>query len=424
MRNGIRRDRTDVRTGTVGGQVGTAGFSMLESHLPAARERIRVLFVMMQMAMGGSERLVFNLVRSMDRSRFAPSIVFFAPEQPLAEFEELQVPLHYVPKQRRVDWATMRHIARIVREERIDVVNAHHFMPFVYSFYAAKVANRARLVYTEHSEADVAAVSGKWQPVGCRLLRWSDGAIGISGRVAESITSHFALDAPFVHAIANGVDCRVFAADPAVRSRLRRELALTDGDVVLGHVANFRHNKNHLFLLRAVRELARTRPDVKLLLVGQGFAGDPENSGPDIARFIEANGLQSVVRTLGYRPDVQDVLKALDVFCLVSHKEGLPLSLVEAMATGIPVVATDIESIRQVVEPGTVGSLVAPDDVHGLVAALHRLIDDESLRQRMGAAGAQVAARRFSLARCVDQTQELFASLVTRKTEFRSPSNL
>src|SRR5512142_1650142 len=111
-------------------------------------------------------------------------------EQPLREFADLDIPLYYVPKQKRFDWATMRRLARIVDEQGIDVVNAHHFMPAVYAFYATRVANKAGLVYTEHSEEDVLSAGGKWRTIGRRLLGSCDGVVGVSGRVSNRLASH------------------------------------------------------------------------------------------------------------------------------------------------------------------------------------------------------------------------------------------
>ena len=121
--------------------------------VPAAAEttigrdaRIRVLFVMIQMAMGGSERLIHNLWRSLDRRVFDPSIAWLTPDPALPEFESLDVPLYCVPKRHRFDWRAIRALGAIIRRHRIDVVNAHHFLPFFYAYYGARVANRAALL--------------------------------------------------------------------------------------------------------------------------------------------------------------------------------------------------------------------------------------------------------------------------------------
>jgi glycosyltransferase involved in cell wall biosynthesis len=376
------------------------------------RAPIRILFVMIEMGMGGSERLVFNLIRHLDRRRFEPSVAWLTEAPPLPEFVNLGVPLHHVPKRGRLDWRAMRQFARIIREQRIDLVNAHHFLSFVYAYYGAKIANRIRLIYTEHSEADVESVRGKWQSIGTRLLRWADGAVGISEAVSRKLGSHFNIPLRALHTIENGVDVDMFSADIERRTQLRSELNLAANAIVIGHVANFRRNKNHLFLVKGFRALANEQKDVTLLLVGQGFEGDPENSFSSVSAFIEANGLSQHVRMLGYQASVEDLLRVFDIFCLVSYKEGLPLSLIEAMASGLPVIGTDIPGIRDTIEPDVNGVLVPPDNVAALSAALSQLIRDAGLRRRMGEASRRIAVAKYSLARCVRETEALFASAV------------
>lgn len=382
----------------------------------SAAPPVRVLFVMIHMAMGGTERLVFNLVRNLDRSRFAPSIAWLTDEPALAEFEALGVPLHRIPKRGRVDLGAMRDLARLVRRERVDVINAHHFMSFVYAYFAS-IAGGARLVYTEHSEADVLGASGKWRPIGSLLLRTVAGAIGISPHVSATLIRHFGVPGQRVHTIENGVDVAMFSPDGARRIAQRQLFGFGADDVVFGHVANFRHNKNHMFLLRAFREVRQSMPNAKLVFVGQGFATDPENSQPEVAAAIQQWGLEGSVRMLGYQPNVPDVLRMLDVFCLVSHKEGLPLSLIEAMATGLPVIGTDIEGIRSVVERGVNGLTVTPDDVPALAGALGQLAEDVELRNTMALASRRLAADKYSLGRCVSDTQSLFQSLAGGRSE-------
>ena len=138
--------------------------------------RIKVLFLMIQMAMGGAERLVFNLIKHLDRGVFAPSLGWFVGERPLKEFEELGIPLHYIPKQSRFDFGAMRAIGRIVREEGIDVINAHHFTPFVYAYYGGTIANRGWIADTEHSKAmslPPGAAGERLAPTSCvRAMPW------------------------------------------------------------------------------------------------------------------------------------------------------------------------------------------------------------------------------------------------------------
>ncbi|HSL21152.1 MAG TPA: glycosyltransferase [Vicinamibacterales bacterium] len=376
--------------------------------------RVNVLFLMIQVTgIGGSERLVLDLVRHLDRGRFAPSIGWLAGEEPHDEFRKLRVPLYHVPKRRRFDASAMARLRQIVGEQRIDVINAHHFMPFVYAAYAACTTRGVHLVYTEHSERDVLLVTGKWRALG-RLLLPSCGVVGVSDPVSDSLRRHFHLDPGRVSTIENGVDLARFTEARPRRATIRRQLGIPADDVVFGQVANFKENKNHLFLLKAFHELARRRSDVRLLLIGRGFPEDLDDTEATITRFIREHDLGDRVHMLGYRSDVHELLAAMDAVCLVSDREGLPLSLVEAMASGIPVVGTRVEGILSVVEPHVNGLLVEPNDVDGLTRALASLVNDTALRCRLGAAASRQARERYALARCIDQTQQLFLSGLDR----------
>ncbi len=380
-------------------------------------EKINVLFLMIQMQMGGAERLILSLARRLDRTCFAPSVGWFVQESPLKEFKELGIPLYFIPKRRRFDWSAVGRIRRIVKENRIGIINAHHFMPFFYAYLAAKAANGTKVVYTEHSESDVLSVTGKWRTAGRYLLRGCDASIGVSGRVSGAIQTHFRLRSGEVHTIENGVDLDLFAEDAGAKERLKERFGFPSKDIIVGIVANFRKNKNHIFLLKAFLEVSRNREDAKLLLIGQGFPGDPESSESEISEFIRERGLRNKVYVMGYRSDVHEILRMTDIFCLVSYKEGLPIGLIEAMASGLPVIGTNVEGIREMIAPNRNGFIVEPDHVDELAEALSLLIGNVELRRRMGEASRNIARERYSLGQCVDKTETLFRSLQVQRTE-------
>jgi len=369
--------------------------------------KINVLFVVVQMKMGGSEHLVWDLVRSLDRDLFNPHVAWFYEEKPLHEFEQLGIPLFYVPKVKRFDFATMRKIGTIIKENHIHVVNAHHFLSLVYSFYGAKIVNNAKLVYTEHSEWEIRAIHGKWLIAGRCLLRYTDAVVGISHNVRDCLQNFFNLPENKINAIANGVDDNLFSV-ALDKKEYKIKYGLDDKDIVIGIVANLKKNKNHIFLLKSFRNLLRRNRKLKLLVVGQGFEDDSEGSEDDIRTFIRATGIGDKVLLMGGRSDVPDLLKAMDIFCLVSYKEGLPIGLTEAMATGLPVVGTDVEGIQDIIIPSRNGFLVPLNDEDKLTQALHQLIENGAMAQEMGQVSRELACQHYALKNCVEKYQQLF----------------
>jgi glycosyltransferase involved in cell wall biosynthesis len=144
------------------------------------------------------------------------------------------------------------------------------------------------------------------------------------------------------------------------------------------------------------------------MLVGRGFDNDPEGSEEDIKQFIHNNSLNGNVMLTGYRTDIPELLAVMDVFCLTSLNEGLPISIIEAMASGLPIVGTDVHGIKNIVEHGENGFLVGPTDEPGLFEALRKLLFDSKTSLMFGKASQRIAGDRYSLDRCVSRYQDLF----------------
>jgi glycosyltransferase involved in cell wall biosynthesis len=373
--------------------------------------RVNILFVITQMGMGGSERLVHNLALRLDRDRFNPSVAWFDGHAALKEFEDLQVPLHYVPKKRRVDFSTMHKLARIIRAERIDIVNAQHFMPAIYAYYGCKLMAKKALVFTAHSRWEIEDTPFKWRVAGGYLLRRIDASVGVSPDVSSAIQSVFKTKALQTVTIENGVDTDLFGRRRDVRG-LRASLGLTDRDIVIGTVGNLKTVKNHLLLLQAFAKVAEKRENVKLLIVGRGSMVESDDTEDDLRLFVNNHRLAQRVLFLGYRTDIPMLLDVMDIFCLTSLREGLPLSLMEAMATGLPVIGTNVQGIRDVITPNVTGMLIELGDVTALANALIGLIGDERWRTSLGSAGREKALEKYSLQRCVREYEQLFSSLV------------
>jgi len=380
-------------------------------------KKVKVLFLIPQMGMGGSERLVHNLVRKMDRNRFNPSLAWLNGAEALQEFRDLHVPLYYVPKIKRVDFSTMRNLAKLIESECIDIVNAHHFMPAVYAYYGCKVAANKALVFTAHSRWEIEDTPLKWRVAGGYLLRRIGASVGVTSDVSSAIQSEFRINASHVVTIENGVEIDLFSRERNVGG-LRSSLGLGDGDVVIGIVANLKKVKNHLFLLQAFAKIAEEYDHVKLLVIGQGFPGEPDNTENDLRLYVNSHGLAEKVSFLGFRADVGELLHVVDVFCLTSLREGLPIGLIEAMAAGLPVVGTNVAGIRDVITRNEDGILVELGDVMALKDALTRLISDPGWRRRLGRAGRGKAVQKYSLQRCVREYEQLFLSLANASAPF------
>jgi len=369
-----------------------------------------ILFVLPELKQGGAEKVVYSLIGKLDRLLFRPKIAWFHDEK-YAPFDTMQnVPMFFIDKKPGFDLKAIDYVSHIIQKEKIDIINPHHFMPLFYSFYGSKIRHQRKLVYTEHSVWEAEQLIGKWKWIAKVIFSQSDAVIGVSPEVTEHLRKKYGLSTHKALSIINGIDTELFTPGPK-NGPLRFQLGFDESHILIGMVGNFRRIKNHAFLVRSFGKIAGKFPNIRLVLVGQGFPDDPEGTEKEIKNLIRKMNLADQVRLLGYRKDVRDILQILDIFCLTSYREGLPLSVIEAMAAGLPVVGAHTDGIRVVVNSGRNGILVAINDEEDLTKALERLVSNRVLRIEMGKAAREDAKKYFSLNRCADEYSHLFSSL-------------
>lgn len=372
----------------------------------ASDPRTSILFVLPNFDTGGSEKLVLDIIRNLDSKRYRAVVAVFFNGEYAAACQELGCPLYVVHPQnrgQRSKWETAKFLSKIVREEGISIVNSHHTCPLIQGLVPFKVLNRVFWIHTEHTRLEL---EEKIKPHHIVLeraaLRFVDLALGISEGVMDYYRSALRVPEPKLVRILNGVKLDRFQLDGFDRDAYRRANDLDPNDFVVGMFANFRPQKNHESLLRAVAALPEK--DVyrfRLLLAGTGETMEANR------RLSEELGLQGCVRFLGARHDIPKLLNALDAYVLPSRYEGLPFSLIEAMAAGKPIVATDVVGNKEVTSPGRNALVVPDDDSQALSDALSRLMKDKELCRALGDAG-RLDAKQFSFDKMIQEYNELF----------------
>ncbi len=374
-------------------------------------KKINILFTILAPKMGGAERLVYSLIKEINRDIFHPSLAYFQPGTELNDFAELGIPLYYIPIKKRVDFHAMTLFASILETNKIELVNSHLYKPFFYSFYGCKIKNKVKLIYTEHSAWEVYKARKIWKFLGHYLLKNTDKVIGISEKSRDALTSVFNLEKNKAITINNGVPIDNTGQDINT-IRLKNEIGVNEEEKLIGIVANFRTVKNHIMLLKSFNLLLKDFNNVSLLLIGQGFTTDPTNREHEIRNYIHEHKLEDKVILLGYRNDVSEILKTLDIFCLTSLKEGLPISLIEAMAAKLPVVGTKVEGIQDIIVDSKNGFLIELNEIEKLKDALLILLNNNELRNRFREESLKIALEKYSLKKCVSKYEQLFYSLV------------
>ena len=373
---------------------------------PVIRRPLRVMFVQTNMLVGGAEMLTVNLIRRLDRERFAPELICLKEPGPLGEALAEEVPVHHSLLRNKYDVSIWPRLTRLLRERQVDAVitvGAGDKM-----FWGRLAARRA----------DVPVILSALHSTG-----WPDG-IGRLNRLLTPITDRFIAVAPShgrflidkeklpaekVAVIPNGVDTERFAPLPDVLA-VRHELGISRTAPVVAIVAALRPEKNHELFLNMARRVTRRLPEAQFLIIGDG----PCRNALD-ERAWEL-GVAKHVLFLGSRDDVPRLLSASDVFTLTSHNEANPVSILEAMSAGRPVVATNVGSIHEAVEEGKTGYLVAPGDAKRLARRVIELLEDPVRAQAMGIAARRRVVSHWSLDVMVHGYERLIESVYEEKT--------
>ena len=298
-------------------------------------------------------------------------------------------------------WRAFRALVAFLRAEKPDLVHGH--MPI--SGFLARVAARAagvpRVAYTCHGF--LFNQPGSWpRRAASFAMEWAAGKITdvfLTVSAEEAAAARRLWISRRAVAVGNGRDPAVFRPDPAARARIRAALGVPDDRVVVVIVSRLVRHKGHPELLAAMADVP-----AEVWVVGSRL---PSDHGAELGAAFAGCGLGDRLRLLGYREDTAAVLAAADIFALPSHFEGLPMSVIEAMLTALPVVATDISGPREQVVGGLTGLLVPARTVAPLAAALRRLAGDAALRAAMGAAGRARALDLYDEARVVARTLDL-----------------
>lgn len=297
---------------------------------------------------------------------------------------------------------------KLFRRERFDMVHVHTPAAAFVGRFAARLAGVPRIVYTAHGFYfhEHMPWPKRWLVI---AMEW------LAGRFTHTLLTQSEEDAATarrlglcrtgdVMAIGNGSDPTRFrpSNDESARHRLRAALGINDERPVIIMIGRLVAEKGYPELVEAMHSL-----DAYLWIIGERLPSDHAREIDDTLRAIEENPeLRRRIKLLGYRTDVPDLLQASDVFVLPSHREGMPRSIIEAMLTGLPVVATNIRGSRELVIDGETGILVPVGATNDLSATLQKLIADSGARSRMGAAGLNRARNHYDEAEVIRRQLE------------------
>lgn len=340
---------------------------------------MKILQVIPYFCFGGAETMCENLTYALQKlgHRVVVASLFTQRTEIACRMEEAGVSIRYLDKKPGLDVSMVLKLTKLIREEKPDVVHTH-LNVIQYAVTAARLAGGIPCVHTVHNVARVEA-EGTAQAIFNRFYYrrgWSV-PVALSPEVRQTVTEFYGLaDVPVIF---NGVN--LHSCVPKTDYGLKDTVSLL-------HIGRFDEQKNHAGLLQAFAKLLKSHPNCRLTLLGDGQL---RPAMEDCAREL---GIDDAVRFLGNQADVHPFLHDADIFLLPSRFEGMPMTIIEAMGTGLPIAAAKVGGVPDMLRDGESGLLTSwePDDI---CSACERLIDSEALREKLGR-NALADSSRFS----------------------------
>jgi glycosyltransferase involved in cell wall biosynthesis len=370
---------------------------------------IRVLYLIGGGEFGGAEQHLLGLVNNLDTHQFHPQVAVFYEGEFSARVRRLGIPITVLQSDRKA-LGGLNPVRGLIQDWRPHVIHTHG----VRANLIGRLANRqegspAKLVTTVHS-----ILSLDYPNVWKRLLFAS------FERATWPFVDHFILVSQAMKrdhlkkglpesklsVIHNAIELPERPTEHVPQTSLRELLGVGDDVTIVGTVARLHTVKGHTYLLKAIKQVVAERQDVVFPWIGDG---DLYEALQKEAREL---GVDRYIRMLGFRQDVPDLLPQLDLFVLPSLSEGLSVAILEALAVGVPVIATAVGGSPEVIDSGKDGLLVPPADPNALAESICLLVKDKELRTRLAKAGQEMVYRRFTLPRLVRETTDVYKKLL------------
>jgi len=352
---------------------------------------------------GGAETVFIELADRLRTRGYRSVVLIRGPGWVHDELRRRQLEPIVIDAKGAFNWRFLRELIRIIRRERIDVIQSHLLGSNVYCALAGLLTRRP-VIATFHGKVDVNP-NERLRRLKFQLMNWGVRRfVAVSNSLSESIRDEGLLNPAKTEVIYNGIDISRYGRNR--RGALQEKLGLATDAVLVGSLGNVRPAKGYDVLIRAVRPVIERFPKVHFVI-----AGDIKASlMAELERLMRAERVGDHVHFLGYSNNSADFLAQVDLFALSSLSEGFSISTIEALATGLPVIATRCGGPEEIVTEGVDALLVPPGDPAALASGLMTLLGDEAQARRLAEAGRAAVGGRFGMETMLGRYIELYTA--------------
>ncbi len=360
---------------------------------------LRVAHLVNEIIPAGKETGIVKLIRHQDQRHFSSIIIASEGVHPL-HFEKIEdIPIYTLNKRPGNDWSLPGKIARICRDERIDIIHSHAWGTLLEGYLAVKIAACKCWVHTEHGTLKDQRIHRIAQSI---LWRRVDALSAVSMSVKVRMSEISGINRERINVIYNGVDTAMFYPSQALRAEFREKFGFKESDLIIGSVGRFLPIKNHQMLVRAAAEVIRAGKKIELVLVSLGPLQE------QLQKLAEKLNIVEHLHFLGLQKNINLIMNGFDIFVLPSLSEGCSNVIQEAMMCARPVVATRVGGNPELVREGETGRLVESNHPAQLAAALLELISNEKQRNLLGENGRKTALEKYTVEKMVSDYQQFY----------------
>ncbi|MCU1241705.1 MAG: hypothetical protein JWO71_2431 [Candidatus Acidoferrum typicum] len=367
--------------------------------------KVKVVHIVPMLSPGGAERVAVHIVRGLNRQRYEPIVISFTERLGCdldSLLDEAGIEVRYLGKHPGFDYRIYPRLHHVLKYYRPDIVHTHlHVLRYALPFLL--FLKRTSVLHTVHNLAK-REIEPRARWIQRYALNRGVVPVAVAQEVAVSVERLYGIQRCGV--IPNGIPTSLYASPQTSRKKWRARAGFGEEDFLFVCVARFAPQKNHALLLKAFAQGPASDPKAHLVLVGEGILQE------GLEEQAKNLGLANRVHFLGLRSDIPDVLGATDVFVLSSDWEGNPLSVMEAMASGLPIVSTDAGGVPTLFESGKEGFIVARGDAQALGNSMASLLRHRETRESLGRAAARRAKQNFDVSTMVQAYEELYEKLV------------
>ncbi|WP_266361944.1 glycosyltransferase family 4 protein [Tellurirhabdus rosea] len=372
------------------------------------QKKIKVLETIRQGKIGGGESHVLTLVSNLDKRRFEPVVLSFTDGPMVEQLTDMGIRVHVIPSSHGFDLTTWTKVRKLIRDEQIDLVHAHGTRALTNVCYACRKEN-VPLVYTVHGWSFHDSLSAPVYYARMIAEGWlaakTQKNICVSEANLQFGKEHIAgFEAEVIY---NGIDLNRFNPKRALTD-IRKEYGIASDQPVIGFIARMTVQKDPVSMVEAFAQVAARHPRAMLLMIGSGELLD------EVKSRIKELKLHNRVILDAFRQDVPELLNAIDIFCLPSLWEGMPIGLIEALAMEKAIVASAVDGTRELIRNAFNGLTVNPQEPERLSAAICRLLEDNELRHQLQLNARDSVLTSYNAVVMAEKVERIYHQLVKK----------